>query len=101
MYMDIDYSRYVFWSMKIFQAVNDVFLWFTGVRSIYMQHAYDFYKPHMDSEYPVVDGKLSVKCYLHALDKCYQNYTEKATQIGIKGTMVSDESMISYFKQFM
>nr|XP_022319490.1 hydroxymethylglutaryl-CoA synthase 1-like [Crassostrea virginica] len=56
-----------------------------GVRSIYMQHAYDFYKPHMDSEYPVVDGKLSVKCYLHALDKCYQNYTEKAIQIGIKG----------------
>lgn len=56
-----------------------------GVRSIYMQHAYDFYKPNMDSEYPVVDGKLSVKCYLHALDKCYQAYTEKATQTGIKG----------------
>lgn len=58
---------------------------FPGVRSIYMQHAYDFYKPNMDSEYPVVDGKLSVKCYLHALDKCYQAYTEKAAHTGIKG----------------
>ncbi|XP_048763524.2 hydroxymethylglutaryl-CoA synthase 1-like isoform X2 [Ostrea edulis] len=54
-----------------------------GVRSIHMQHAYDFYKPNMDSEYPVVDGKLSVKCYLHALDKCYQGYREKAKLTGI------------------
>ena len=43
-----------------------------------MEHAYDFYKPNMESEYPVVDGKLSVKCYFSALDKCYQQYKEKA-----------------------
>lgn len=60
-----------------------------GVRSIYMQHAYDFYKPNMDSEYPVVDGKLSVKCYLHALDKCYEAYTQRATQTGIIGENAS------------
>lgn len=43
-----------------------------GVRSTYMRHAYDFYKPDLTSEYPVVDGKLSVQCYIDALDKCYQ-----------------------------
>lgn len=45
-----------------------------GVRSTYMRHAYDFYKPDLTSEYPVVDGKLSIQCYLSALDKCYQLY---------------------------
>lgn len=50
------------------------------VRSTYMQHVYDFYKPDMLSEYPVVDGKLSVQCYLRALDQCYQAFTKKAQQ---------------------
>lgn len=42
-----------------------------------MQHAYDFYKPDMVSEYPVVDGKLSIQCYLGALDRCYSVYRNK------------------------
>ena len=42
-----------------------------------MQHVYDFYKPNMESEYPVVDGKLSIKCYLHALDVCSQSFLQK------------------------
>lgn len=42
-----------------------------------MQHAYDFYKPDMVSEYPVVDGKLSIQCYLSALDRCYTVYKNK------------------------
>ena len=46
-----------------------------------MEHAYDFYKPNMESEYPVVDGKLSVKCYFSALDRCYQQYREKVQKI--------------------
>lgn len=48
-----------------------------GVRSTYMRHSYDFYKPDLTSEYPVVDGKLSIQCYLDALDKCYQLYCGK------------------------
>jgi hydroxymethylglutaryl-CoA synthase len=48
-----------------------------GLRSTHISHAYDFYKPVMDSEYPIVDGKLSVICYLNALDKCYQMYKKK------------------------
>lgn len=42
-----------------------------------MEHVYDFYKPDLQSEYPVVDGKLSIQCYLGALDKCYQRYRNK------------------------
>lgn len=48
-----------------------------GVRSIYMKHAYDFYKPDLTSEYPVVDGPLSIQCYLSALDHCYRLYHQK------------------------
>lgn len=49
-----------------------------GLRASYMRHAYDFYKPDLNSEYPVVDGKLSIQCYLGALDNCYQKYCQKA-----------------------
>ena len=35
-----------------------------------MEHVYDFYKPDLSSEYPVVDGKLSIQCYLRALGGC-------------------------------
>lgn len=61
-----------------------------GVRATYMKHAYDFYKPDLTSEYPVVDGKLSIQCYLSALDNCYQLYRKKylkanpgATKVGL------------------
>nr|NVI74331.1 HMG coenzyme A synthase [Cucujiformia] len=49
-----------------------------GVRAVYMRHVYDFYKPDLSSEYPLVDSKLSIECYLSALDKCYQSYCDKA-----------------------
>lgn len=47
---------------------------------------YDFYKPigGSCSEYPAVDGHLSVRTYLNALDECYANFQhwhEKATHI--------------------
>eukprot|EP00510_Aplanochytrium_minuta_P005507 CAMPEP_0184019936 /NCGR_PEP_ID=MMETSP0954-20121128/9051_1 /TAXON_ID=627963 /ORGANISM="Aplanochytrium sp, Strain PBS07" /LENGTH=480 /DNA_ID=CAMNT_0026301703 /DNA_START=433 /DNA_END=1875 /DNA_ORIENTATION=+ len=49
----------------------------------HMEHVYDFYKPHMNSEYPVVDGKLSNDCYMRSIDSCYSRYKdlfEKATK---------------------
>lgn len=52
-----------------------------GFRGTHMQHAYDFYKPDMLSEYPCVDGKLSIQCYLGALDKCYERYCKKAQTV--------------------
>ncbi|KAF3848682.1 hypothetical protein F7725_015179 [Dissostichus mawsoni] len=48
-----------------------------GLRGTHMQHAYDFYKPDLMSEYPVVDGKLSIECYLSALDRCYAVYRKQ------------------------
>lgn len=48
-----------------------------GLRASCMRHVYDFYKPNLSSEYPVVDGQLSIKCYLSALDSCYQKYCKK------------------------
>jgi len=50
-------------------------LLFEPIRGTYMEHAYDFYKPNLSSEYPVVDGRLSITCYLRALDNCQENYT--------------------------
>lgn len=56
-----------------------------GTRSTHMQHAYDFYKPNMMSEYPTVDGKLSIKCYLSALDHCYDLFKQKANAKNLAG----------------
>ena len=48
-----------------------------GLRGTYMQHAYDFYKPDLTSEYPIVDGQFSVKCYTEAVDACYRAYKKR------------------------
>lgn len=42
-----------------------------------MDHVYDFYKPDLNSEYPRVNGKLSIKCFLKALDITYKGYKDK------------------------
>jgi len=48
-----------------------------------MEHAYDFYKPDMHSEYPIVDGKFSNTCYIRAFDACYNRYMDRlAAKIG-------------------
>lgn len=59
-----------------------------GLRGSYITHAYDFYKPDLTSEYPVVDGQFSLKCYTEAVDKCYEAYNARKAQlhkIGAKG----------------
>ena len=48
-----------------------------GLRGTYMQHAYDFYKPDLTSEYPIVDGPYSVKCYTEAVDACYKDFNRR------------------------
>ena len=47
---------------------------YTGVRYSHMEHVYDFYKPNLSSEYPIVDGKLSIQCFLRSLDTCYAGF---------------------------
>lgn len=48
-----------------------------GCRASHMEHVYDFYKPHLDSPYPVVDGKYSNVCYLRSLDQTYNIFAQK------------------------
>ncbi len=48
-----------------------------GLRGSFMQHAYDFYKPDLTSEYPYVDGHYSVNCYQKALDSAYSAYNKR------------------------
>ncbi len=48
-----------------------------GLRSTHIEHAWDFYKPDLHSEYPEVDGPLSNMCYTKAVDIVYNRYIEK------------------------
>ncbi|XP_022759656.1 hydroxymethylglutaryl-CoA synthase-like [Durio zibethinus] len=59
-------------------------------RGSHMSHAYDFYKPNLASEYPVVDGKLSQTCYLMALDNCYKYFCHKYEKLEGKQFSLSD-----------
>lgn len=57
-----------------------------GLRGSFMQHAYDFYKPDLTSEYPVVDGHFSLTCYTKALDAAYREYCKREAKLAINGT---------------
>ncbi|KAM0913293.1 hypothetical protein ACQ4PT_012242 [Festuca glaucescens] len=59
-------------------------------RASHMAHVYDFYKPDLASEYPVVDGKLSQTCYLMALDSCYKQYCAKYKKLVGEQFSISD-----------
>lgn len=57
-----------------------------GLRGTFMQHAYDFYKPDLTSEYPYVDGHYSLTCYTRALDAAYRDYCKREAAKAINGT---------------
>lgn len=42
-----------------------------------MANVYDFYKPHLSSEYPEVDGPLTQTCYPNALEQSYDAFRRK------------------------
>ena len=52
-----------------------------GLRGSYIVHTYDFYKPDLTSEYPIVDGHYSIKCYTEAVDACYKAYNEREAKL--------------------
>lgn len=61
-----------------------------------MANTYDFYKPNLSSEYPEVDGPVSVVTYVAALDAAYTTFKEKFARIAkrkaqISGKEVSDK----------
>lgn len=57
-----------------------------GKRGSYMAHAYDFFKPDFTSEYPVVDGHFSIRCYTEAVDGCYKAYNKREATLATQGT---------------
>lgn len=67
---------------------------FDKERSTFIEHAYDFYKPipssfyiYAGSEYPIVDGKQSIDCYLKAVQQCYIKLKEKSKNKNIQAEM--------------
>jgi hydroxymethylglutaryl-CoA synthase len=61
---------------------------FEDVRSTFIDNNHDFYKPNpgknnkfititLASEYPTVDGHLSIGVYLNALSSCYETFKRK------------------------
>jgi hydroxymethylglutaryl-CoA synthase len=48
-----------------------------AVHGNYMANTYDFYKPNLASEYPEVDGPVSVVTYIAALDASYAAFKAK------------------------
>jgi len=53
-----------------------------------MRHVYDFYKPDLTSEYPMVDGQFSIRCYTESVDACYKAYGKRLAQLekaGVNG----------------
>nr|AGQ04158.1 hydroxymethylglutaryl-CoA synthase [Lavandula angustifolia] len=70
------------------------------LRASHMAHAYDFYKPDLASEYPVVDGKLSQTCYLMALDACYKGFCQKYEKQERKQFSVSDADYVVFHSPY-
>ena len=67
-----------------------------GLRGTYMQHAYDFYKPDLTSEYPVVDGHFSLTCYTEALDAAYRDYVKREKRLQSSNGNGTDPSKSSF-----
>ncbi|KAF7356465.1 3-hydroxy-3-methylglutaryl coenzyme A synthase [Mycena venus] len=57
---------------------------FEPIHGTYMADTYDFYKPNLSSEYPEVDGPVSVVTYIQALDESYKAYKTKAAKASKK-----------------
>jgi hydroxymethylglutaryl-CoA synthase len=66
-----------------------------GLRGIHMEHAYDFYKPDLTSEYPVVDGHFSLTCYTKALDAAYRDYNKREAKLATNGASGADLAKLS------
>ncbi|KMQ48645.1 Hydroxymethylglutaryl-coenzyme A synthase, N-terminal [Trichophyton rubrum] len=68
------------------KSCKSVLMQLFGENSDIERHTYDFYKGDLKSEYPIVDGQFSNKCYLMALDNCYKRYQAKKSSQLVNGT---------------
>jgi len=65
-----------------------------GLRGSYITHAYDFYKPDLTSEYPIVDGHFSIKCYTEAWTAATRPYN--AVRPSCTANMRTARQMVSH-----
>lgn len=69
-------------------------------RGNHFEHAYDFYKPDLASEYPVVDGHVSIGCYLRAVEKCMGDLNKRVSkERGIPLSLAQDNIKYQLFHQ--
>jgi hydroxymethylglutaryl-CoA synthase len=54
-----------------------------SLKGTFMTHAYDFYKPDLKAEFPVVNGHESIRCYISALDGCYNRLRERVEEANV------------------
>ncbi|KAK4703136.1 hydroxymethylglutaryl-CoA synthase, partial [Phenoliferia sp. Uapishka_3] len=60
----------------------------SAVHGTHMANVYDFYKPHLSSEYPEVDGPLTQTSYPGTLEKAYDHFRAKESKrLGGKGDL--------------
>lgn len=58
------------------------------IHGTHMANVYDFYKPHLSSEYPEVDGPLTQTSYPGSLEKSYDHFRIKESKrLGGSGDM--------------
>ena len=62
-----------------------------------MVHAYDFYKPKLDSEYPEVDGPLSITSYTSAIDASYTAFRKKYALKAKKTAALNGQTDVKQF----
>jgi len=63
----------------------------------------DFFKPiggPGSTEYPQVDGALSIRTYLYALDECYDRYVEWWTKVKGVGCSLDDFHSVLFHSPF-
>ncbi|KAL6742927.1 hypothetical protein Aduo_016020 [Ancylostoma duodenale] len=73
-----------------------------GLRACHMTSAWDFYKPigKLSTEYPTVDGPVSLQSYMIALDGCYRSYKEKVLRIAEQNFSLSSFSAAMFHSPF-
>ncbi|ETN84532.1 putative hydroxymethylglutaryl-CoA synthase [Necator americanus] len=73
-----------------------------GLRATHMTSSWDFYKPigKVSSEYPTVDGPVSLQSYMNALDGCYRCYKKKASKIYGQDLTLSSFSAAMFHSPF-
>ena len=78
----------------------DAPIYLDNIRSSYMEDAYDFYKPNLSSEYPVVFGHESNECYLRALDHCYNGFAAKFSEKYDKQWSLADADHVVFHSPY-